>query len=366
MNASIRRGASVFTLAQYNSWKASNVLKIGEFVFISDSDLYIIGKLNNKELHITHSEYLIWKRAGNSGTIEDFIDIITNKSKNASLVLSPVITGPTSGLVNSIVTLSASGSISVFDNIGATISKYIWIKPNGLIVEGDTINVQLSEGINKVGCKAIDSLGNISNIVYKNVTTVNQYPSGVNVTTTLPSVVTRGSTYTITISGGTDPDGNSVMYNISNVAGCTFSTLTGISNSTAITINNNTNSIAFDIRVMDNNGLTSLDVISVSRSGANVVQPTGSSGNLSSGTHVITIPIGVSNITIEGNGGGSAGGQVYNTTLTGSVTHTFPGSPSGTSTPPAATTLVKSVDPSKVDLITCNVATNGGTLKILW
>ena len=157
------------------------------------------------------------------------------------------------------------------------------------------------------------------------------------------------------------------MYRVSGVTGCVFTSMQGINPSVGVTIHNDATVVSFIVNVVDSAGLESNDTITISRTGSNVVQPTGDSGQLTSGTHSVTIPSGVSSISITGNGGaGLLAAPGDPTNISGAVTHTFAGSAYGVTTAPAASTIVKAVNPTSTNTLNVMVATNGGSLRIQW
>ncbi|WP_287601182.1 hypothetical protein [Thiothrix sp.] len=222
-----------------------------------------------------------------------------------SLVTAPTISGSTSAAAGASVTLTASASVSAFADTGTTIAKYTWTKPDATTVDGATLAITASAtvgGTVTVKCRATDTLGNVSaDKTFVLTTAANTGPSATGVTSNLPATVTRGSTYSVTFSGGTDSDGTIETRTASNPVGCTLSAASG--STVNVTINNNATSVSYDVRVTDNQGLQSTNSVTISRSGASIVQPSGSTGALPLGTSTVTIPAGVSSVSVSARGG---------------------------------------------------------------
>ncbi len=243
-----------------------------------------------------------------------------------SLVTAPTISGSTSAAAGSSVTLTASASVSAFADTGTTIAKYTWTKPDATTVDGATLAVTASAtvgGTVTVKCRATDTIGNVSaDKTFTLTTAANQAPSATGVTINLPATITRGSTYAVTISNGTDADGTIATRTLINPHGCTLS---GSSGSTVnLTVNNDATSVSVTPVVTDNNGLSSTNGVAITRSGASIVQPAGTSGLKSTGTHTVTVPAGVSSITIAGNGGAGMAAVPASAVTVNAAKYTFP------------------------------------------
>ena len=111
---------------------------------------------------------------------------------------------------------TASGSLTAFKDNGATIDHYEWILPDGSIVTGDNISYTPSEPvgtITQLQCRAVDTLGNMSNYSTKNILIVdNTYPI-IDSITWDDDVHEEQQTYTMTITAH-DPDGTIESYDV--------------------------------------------------------------------------------------------------------------------------------------------------------
>lgn len=345
------------------------------------------------------------------------------------LITNPSIAGATTAQPGASVTLTASGGAYLWG--GATGITYEW-DYNGSLSTGVALAINAAAtagGVVTAKVRAKGTGGTVSDWVTHTLTAVaNQAPSATGVTINLPATVTRGSTYTVTISGGSDADGTIATRTLTSPVGCTLS---GASASTVnLTVNNDATSVSVTPVVTDNQGLSSVNGLAITRGGAAVVQPTGASGSKASGTHTVTIPAGVSSYTLVRNGGAGtaavagttcSGGTTYHTagqtgqiftdggwnTFTYSTTGCWndvglgagvptvymgaasggsaatagaatttssggtqidsaAGAATGVTTAPAATSVVKSKDPATALTLTVVVAANGGTWIANW
>ena len=139
----------------------------------------------------------------------------------------------------------------------------------------------------------------------------NNPPSTPTITTDLPTIITRGSSYTVVFTS-TDPDGDSVTYNLSNLVGCTAAKTTGITSAgTSITIGAQADIVSFAVIAVDAKGAASA-AAPVTRPGSAIVNPTGSTGWLTAGlTHVIAVPDWANTITMTGHGAAGSEEEVY-------------------------------------------------------
>lgn len=222
---------------------------------------------------------------------------------NVNLV-NITINGVTIVSADSTVTLTATAEALLQ---GATIAGYEWKISGVLSAEtGNTLDVPaaaIGKSVN-VQARAVDSYGNYS--AWQNhvlTTSANEPPSTPIKTLGMPMRVTRGSIQEAAFSSS-DPDSDAVTLELKNIIGCSASKTSGIlpNERIHISIYGDTDLAEFDVVAVDEHGLESLP-LRITRSGAKLVNPTGSLGPFHAGTHVITIPAGVSSITITGNGG---------------------------------------------------------------
>ncbi len=137
------------------------------------------------------------------------------------------------------------------------------------------------------------------------IITLNSPPATPTITSDLPATITRSSSYTVKFAA-TDPDGDAVTFSLSNLIGCTASQASGITTATgvAITINPQADTLSFNVAAVDSKGATSTPV-TINRAGNAIVNPTGSTGWLTAGQHVLDVPDWADTATFTGTGGAS-------------------------------------------------------------
>jgi hypothetical protein len=219
------------------------------------------------------------------------------------LITTPTVSGNTSAQAGASVTLIAASSAYLWG--GSAGITYEWTV-GSTVTTGATLALTASAtvgGTVTAKCRALGTGGTTSASVTTTVTTsANNPPVVTGVTTTLPASVTRTSAYNITISGGSDPDGGAVSYALSNPVGCTLSA-TATTGAVTVTVSSTATAVSFDVKTVDAQGLQSTTAITISRSGASVGQPSGTTGALPAGTSTQVIPAGISSITVISNGG---------------------------------------------------------------
>ena len=244
------------------------------------------------------------------------VDTVGGTASNCILVTSPIITGSATASVGTSVTLTANGSHSALeDDSRVSIAKYTWTKPDNTTVDGSSLTVTASTtvgGTVAVKCRATDSLGNVSADTAFTITSTaaNTLPTTPTVVTDLPTSIVRSSSYTVKMAA-TDADGDAITFNAINLIGCSASQLTGITAATGIvvTVDPQADTVSIGFKAVDSKGGQSVGTLTLTRSGTNIVNPTGTTGFLTPGqTHVINIPDWADVATFTGAGG--AGGAI--------------------------------------------------------
>lgn len=317
------------------------------------------------------------------------------------LINTPAITGSSTAAAGSTVTLTATIPTYLWGgSAGITVK---WLMEDGSIQTGLSIQLQTPNAVGgekRVECYAVAD-GNPGIASGKRLhilsASTNATPSADGVISNLPATLTKGSAYTVVLSGASDTDsGDTLTYVLSGLVGSSAN-ISETSGSFILTVDMAATSVGFDVRVRDNKGAQSSTVKTFSRSSANVVQPTGTSGMLGEGSHTVVVPIGVSTVTLTGNGGGGlayiactpqyqtycdgdsgcyttqigcTGGQSpaagNSTTVNGAIAHTFGGATSGNAGAPAATQAVYQVPVGTSKTLTISVANRGGSCKVDW
>lgn len=224
---------------------------------------------------------------------------------SSPLITTPTITGNTSAPAGTSVTLSASSSAYLWG--GSTGIGYEWTV-NGVTSSGaaKTVTASATVGSTVIAtCRAVGSNSTTSaSASYTVTTSANTAPVSTGVVCAWSNATsnTRNSSYTGTLSGATDTEGGALTYSITSPVGITITSQPNASGVFGYTVTAAATAISFAATVADSAGLTSA-AKTITYPGT-IAQPSGTSGALPIGTSTVTVPAGVSSITITSNGGG--------------------------------------------------------------
>ncbi len=233
----------------------------------------------------------------NDGAIgTDNIQITVNKAANKA----PTANAGADQSINlpaNTVTLSGSGSDS-----DGTIASYTWTKVSGpasytftdstsaLIIAGN-----LKEGIYQFQLKVTDNDGAIGTDIIQ--VTVNAAPNQ-------PPVANAGSDQSITLpknnvllsGSGTDPDGTIASYVWTKISGPASYAIANASSASTLINNLTQGTYQFQLKVTDNDGATSTDIVQITVNAALNIPPVANAG----GNQTITVP--ANSVTLHGSG----------------------------------------------------------------
>ncbi len=181
-----------------------------------------------------------------------------------------------------------------------SITTYLWTKMSGPSqfsmgnsASASTTAGNLTAGVYLIQLKVTDNQGAISQDTVKiivNAAPVNQPPvanAGADMSITLPL-----NTVNLDGSSSTDPDGTISTYNWSQVSGPSQSSITSPANSSTDISGLVQGAYVFSLKVTDNNGATSSDVISITVNQAVNISPVANAGSSKS----ITLPTNSTNL----------------------------------------------------------------------
>lgn len=339
---------------------------------------------------------LAWKDEV-SASIASAIDAIPEPA-SSHFINTPVINGASTSTAGSTVALTAVIPEYVWGGISGVSVK--WLMPDKSIRSGTSLTLTTPATIGeeiRVECFAEGTSGTTSGKrLHILSAAANSIPSVANVVSNLPANLTLGNSITVILSGATDVDGEALTYVLTNLIGCAVNVYE-TSGSFILTVVANATQVSFSARARDSKGAQSSSEVTFTRGAANLIQPTGTSGNLSTGTHTVVVPIGVSTVTLIGNGGagvayvactpsynqwcdGDSGCYSYSagcyggnaaaagaaTGISGAVSHTFSGAASGVASVPASSTAVYGVPTNTTKTLTIIVAGSGGNARVNW
>ena len=186
--------------------------------------------------------------------------------------------------------------------IGCTASQ-----ASGITAAGVTLTINPQADTVSFDVTAVDSKGATSTATTVSRTgsaiiSLNSPPNAPSIVSDLPATITRNSSYTVKFAA-TDPDGDTVTFNLANVIGCTASQAGGITSAgVTLSINPQADTVSFDVTAVDSKGATSA-ATTVSRTGSAIINPTASTGWLATGTQNISVPDWADTATFTGHGG---------------------------------------------------------------
>jgi hypothetical protein len=222
---------------------------------------------------------------------------------NAAVVNKPPVAnaGPDFNITLPANSVNLTGTASTDPD--GSITGYLWTKLSGpsQFTLGNssvasTTASNLVAGVYLVQLKVTDNLGAISQDTVKiivNAAPVNQPPvanAGADISITLPV-----STATLNGSSSSDPDGTISGYNWSQTSGPSQSSITSPANATTDVTGLVQGVYVFSLKVTDNSGATSSDVISVTVNAPANLPPVANAGSSKS----ITLP--ANNTTLDGS-----------------------------------------------------------------
>jgi hypothetical protein len=222
---------------------------------------------------------------------------------NAAVVNQPPVANAGADIIITLPTNSVSLNGTASTDPDGSIATYLWTKISGPSqftlgnsAAASTTASNLTAGVYMVQLKVTDNQGAISQDTVKitvNAAPVNQPPvanAGADMTITLPL-----NTVTLNGASSSDPDGTISAYNWSQTSGPSQSSITSPAGSSTNVTGLVQGVYVFTLKVTDNGGATSSDVVSVTVNAAANIPPVANAGSSKS----ITLP--TNSTTLDGS-----------------------------------------------------------------